>query len=52
MNSGKKEKVIGHAWDVFIGSTHVANPEDFLKQVKYLTGKVAPSDQHQFENQT
>ena len=52
MNSGKKEKVIGHAWDVYIGSTHVANPEDFLMDVKNLTGKVALSDQHQFENQT
>ena len=33
--SGKK----GIAWDVYIGSTHVANPEDFLKQVQNLTGK-------------
>ena len=36
----------------YIGSTHVANPEDFLMDVKNLTGKVAPSDQHQFENHT
>ena len=33
--SGKK----GIAWDVYIGSTHVANPEDFLEQVRKLTGK-------------
>ena len=56
MNSGKK----GQAWDVYIGSTHVANPEDFLKQVQSLTGKflfelvllVVPSDRHHFENQS
>ena len=37
-DSGKKE-IIGQPWDVYIGSTHVSNPEDFLKQVQLLTGK-------------